>query len=102
MEHETGVCAMGRPGSSKDATERWLRIGVLVLAVAMQLVVLYVTFVMGLVWSGWGYHAAVGQTVVALVVIVWLGRRRPALVALVVPFVSALLSYGLWVVTGRE
>lgn len=101
MESETGAWVMGRPGESKGATHQWLRIVVLVAGIALQLLVLYGTFVMGLMWAGWGYWTAVGQTVAALVVIVWLGRREPVL-AVVVPFLSVLLTYGLWTVTTRE
>lgn len=66
----------------------------MVAGVFLQLLVLLWTFMMGLNWTGWDFNAAVGQAIAGLVLVVLVGRWRPAL-ALVVPLISAVLTIGL-------
>ena len=63
-------------------------------ALVVQLFVLGNTFMSGLIWTGWDFNVALGQAVAGLVIIVWVGRRHPAL-ALLVPLVSGVIAYGL-------
>ena len=67
----------------------------IIVALGLQFWVLGKTIISGLLWSGWGMDVAFAQAVVGLVLVVWVGRRRPAL-ALVVPLVSGLITFGLY------
>ena len=73
----------------------WLRHVLIVVALVLQVQVVWQTFLMGMGgWRGWTYILANGQALVALVSVVWVGRRRPTLV-LLVPLVSILITFGL-------
>lgn len=75
---------------------RGLRAGVVVVALAAQCVVTFVTFVLGLVWGGWSYALANVLALLALGGIVLgassLKRRRVLLALLAVPVVSAVVT----------
>ena len=60
-------------------------------AIAVQALLLYRFFVMGLGWGGFWYLANMGQAVAILVLAIVLVRKRPLLV-LVLPVVSLVLS----------
>ncbi|MFF0943437.1 hypothetical protein ACFYE2_04320 [Kocuria sp. CPCC 205300] len=82
-----------RPGTGARSTSPgwWLAV---VAAVALQLLVLFLTLVMGLGWGGWSHVLAMLQALLALVLIVLLtAQRRWAVLA--VPLVSGALTAGL-------
>jgi hypothetical protein len=75
------------------AHRRWRTRGIAptVLTVVMQLLVVAFTWLMlGAHWRGATYVLALAQSVAALGLIVWWGRRNPIVV--MVPFASAVLS----------
>lgn len=82
----------GRPTTSPERKQA--AIGFLLVAAGLQLLVLFLTFIQGLNWSGWVYNTAVGQALVGMVVVFLVGRKRPAL-AFLVPIVSVVLTFGL-------
>jgi len=69
---------------------------VLAAAALAQAGVLFLTFVMGLSWSGWSYAVALLQALLLLGIFVVLANRRSWLSALV-PVLSAVMSVGLFV-----
>lgn len=66
----------------------------MIVALGLLVWVLRSTIVSGLFWSGWSFNVAFGPALAGVVIVVWVGWRRPVLY-LVVPFVSALIAYGL-------
>ena len=66
----------------------------MIAAMILQLLVLWFTLIGGLNWSGWPHRVAVGQALVGLLMVVWVGRRRPV-AALAVPIVSLILTEGI-------
>jgi hypothetical protein len=70
---------------------------VAVVAVLAQASVFFLTFVMGLVWDGWTYSAAVLQAAVLFFgVLVTVLRSRRRWLALAVPLMSSALSVALY------
>lgn len=87
------MAAPHRPGTGarRASPGWWLAV---VAAVALQLLVLFLTLVMGLGWGGWSHVLAMLQALLALgLIAVLVARRRWAVLA--VPLVSGALSAGL-------
>lgn len=85
---------MGRSNGRTDSPRKKGWQVALATGIVLQLLVLFYTFAVGEGYSEWCLITAVGQAIVGLVVVVWVGWRRPAR-TLLVPLVSVFLSFGL-------
>ena len=66
----------------------------MIVAVTLQVIVIWYAFTGGHGITNWHYTLAVLQAPVGLMAVVWVARRRP-LAALAVPLVSLLLTEGI-------
>ncbi|HEX6246252.1 MAG TPA: hypothetical protein VFZ64_00155 [Nocardioidaceae bacterium] len=69
-------------------------VAVVVVALLVQGLVALSTLLLGVGWDGWTWGVGLLQVTAAVVILAWVGRRH-ALLALLVPVASALVTVGL-------